>query len=515
MLRDAPRVVGWVIPGTLALWLFHHLHFEWSLNEQYNYGWAVPFLAASLFYLRWPSRPTPKPPQTDGALRALSWLILALLLPVRLIEEANPDWRLLSWTFALLVVGYGCTALARTGGGGWVRHFAFPVCFPLVSVPWLVQFENAVVQGLTRAVAYVSVEIASWAGIGAYQLGNVIQLPNGFVGVDEACSGVKTLQAAIMVALFLGELLRLSTQRRMLLLLLGASWVFACNVARATTLVLVAATRGLEALKDWHDPVGTAVLVVGMAGLVGVAMLLGRRTADAEREAAIANAAASPRSNRAMAEMLAALAWLAAIFAATEFWYRSHEQRLIARPAWHMRWPTEQTTVREMPIADETQAILRYNHASSAAWEDPRGVTWWTFFARWEPQQSALQLVRSHSPEICLPAAGRNFRGELSPVVLETGPLPLRFRVYEFEQGGKPLFVYVCIQEDKVAPSGDETAAGEWNLQGRLQAVRNGQRNLGQRLLEIAVIGLQNSEQANEAMAQTIRQIVAPGATTG
>jgi hypothetical protein len=63
-----------------------------------------------------------------------------------------------------------------------------------------------------------------------------------------------------------------------------------------------------------------------------------------------------------------------------------------------------------MPIADETQAILRYNHASSAAWEDPRGVTWWTFFARWEPQQTALQLVRSHSPEICLPAAGRNFR---------------------------------------------------------------------------------------------------------
>ena len=93
--------------------------------------------------------------------------------------------------------------------------------------------------------------------------------------------------------------------------------------------------------------------------------------------------------------------------------------------------------------------------------------------------------------------------------------LPLRFRVYEFEQGGQPLFVYVCIQEDKVPPGGDARYAGDWNLQGRLRAVANGQRNLGQRLLEIAVIGLQEAAQANDAMARTVRQIVVPGATTG
>ena len=513
MFRDARRLAGWVIPGVLALWLFYHLHFEWSLNEQYNYGWAVPLLSAFLFYLRWPTRPAARP-QSNILLIAASWTILALLLPVRLVEEANPDWRLLSWTFGVLVAAYWFISLARAGGGGWVRHFAFPVCFPLVAVPWLVQVENAVVQSLTGAVAYAAVEIASWAGIGAYQLGNVIQLPNGFVGVDEACSGVKTLQAAIMVALFLGELLRLSPTRRVVLLLLGAGWVFACNVARATTLVMVAATRGLDALKDWHDGVGMAVLIVGMLGLVTIAWLLGKRA-----EATSAGPAESNAADRGMSfsvwHTAAALTWLAVIFGATELWYRSHERRLIARPEWHTRWPTEQTAVRDMPIADETQAILRYNYASSAAWEDPRGIIWWTFFARWEPQQTALQLVRSHSPEICLPAAGRQFRGELPPIVLETGVLPLRFRVYEFEQGGRPLFVYVCIQEDKVAPGSDARRAGEWNLQGRLRAVANGQRNLGQRLLEIAVIGLQNSAQANDAMARTVRQVVVPSSTTG
>jgi hypothetical protein len=145
----------------------------------------------------------------------------------------------------------------------------------------------------------------------------------------------------------------------------------------------------------------------------------------------------------------------------------------------------------------------------------PAGVLWWTFFARWEPQQTALLLVRSHSPEICLPAAGRTFLREVEPLAVETETLPLSFRVYHFEHGGRPLFVYVSIQEDKVPPGANAIAASEWNLQGRLRAVAHGQRNLGQRLLEIAVIGLEDAQQANAALAQTVRQIVVPDATTG
>ena len=347
MPRVDHRVLGWLVPCLLAAWLFHHLHFEWSINEQYNYGWAVPFLAAFLFYTRWPARPSPAPSRSR-LLNATSWAILALLLPVRLVEEANPDWRLLSWIFALAVVAYGLLALARTGGGAWVRHFAFPLCFVLVSVPWLVQVENVIVQGLTRAVAYVAVEIAGWIGIGAYQLGNVIQLHNGFVGVDEACSGVKTLQAAIMVALFLGELLRLSAGRRVVLVLLGCGWVFACNVGRATTLVVLAATRGLDALKQWHDGIGTAVLVLGMLGLMAIAWLLSSREEAASSVASSSGMRAADRGAKGPAtlEALAAVAWLAAIFAGTELWYRWHEQRLIARPEWHARWPSEQTAVQ-------------------------------------------------------------------------------------------------------------------------------------------------------------------------
>ena len=44
-----------------ALWFVccRHLSAEWSFNEQYNYGWFVPFFAAYLFWLRWEDRPGP------------------------------------------------------------------------------------------------------------------------------------------------------------------------------------------------------------------------------------------------------------------------------------------------------------------------------------------------------------------------------------------------------------------------------------------------------------------------
>jgi exosortase len=498
----------WASVGALWIWLFFHLHVEWSLNPQYNYGWAVPFLAAVLFFLRWRRRPAP-----DFAFRnhrpaaAVVWVFLALLFPIRVIEEANPDWRLLSWVLALCVIAISLLSLARAGGRSWLKHFAFPLCFPLAAVPWSVQFENRVVQTMMRAVAYVAVEIAGWLGVGAYQLGNVIQLRNGFVGVDEACSGVKTLQAGIMVALVLGELLQLRSGRRIALVLLGCGWVFVCNVFRATALVLVAANSGLDALGRWHDLIGTAALLCGMGGILALAWIW-----KSEREESPRNlqSAAVPHE---FAQSWIPLVWLILVFAGTEIWYRSHERNLVERPPWRIDWPSQNDTVASLPIADSTRVILHYDDARSATWDDPPGVRWWSFFARWKPQRAALQLVRSHSPEICLPAIGRAFRTAQPDVNVPAGAASLDFRSYEFEQNGRPLFVFVCIQEDKrVAASPADS--GEWNIRGRLRAAFDGKRNLGQRLLELAVSGLDDFAQAQAALSKTAQEIVRPEKTT-
>ena len=498
----------WLAVGVLWLWLFWHLHVEWSLNPQYGYGWAVPFLATLLFYLRWQRRPVPEIAGQNNFLISLGIAVaLTLLFPIRVVEEANPDWRLVGWVLAFCVIDVSLLSVLRVGGRGWLTHFAFPICFPLTAVPWPVEFENFVVQAMMRAVAYVAVEIAGWFGVGAYQLGNVIQLRNGFVGVDEACSGVKTLQAGIMVALVLGELLQMRWTKRFALLVVGCGWVFACNVFRATALVFVAANAGLAALGKWHDLIGTAALICGMAGLLGLAWFWkGQPPTEPSAPASSVSPGVSPIH-------WWTLAWLVLVFAGTEIWYRNHERELIERPAWKVGWPPGNETVTMLPIPDSTRVILRYDEAKTAAWEEPRGVRWWGFFARWKPQRAALQLVRSHSPEICLPAIGRTFRAARPYLDVSVGSVALGFRSYEFEQNGRPLFVFVCIQDDKRVAS-IPAGTGEWSVGGRLRATWQGKRNLGQRLLEIAVSGLDDFAQASDALNKTVQELLNAGKTT-
>lgn len=505
MLREMAlpnRAVEWLVPGVLWLWLFYRLHDEWTLNPQYNYGWAVPFLAGLIFFLRWQRRPNPGAQPAGTASAWWLCLTLAALLPLRVIEEANPDWRLLGWVLALLVVSFTLVSLARVGGSEWVRHFAFPVCFPLVAVPWPVRLENVIIQNLTSVVTSCAVEFAGWIGVGAYQVGNVIELRNGFVGVDDACSGVRTLQAGIMVSLVLGELLQLRRMRRLAVVILGCAWVFACNIFRAAALVVLTARGGVEALERWHDSIGTLALVIGLAGLLVLAWLW---KSDATP---LTTGAAAAGHRRSWASQLMALAWLVAIFGITELWYRSREGQFVERARWQVRWPQANETLHLLPVAETTRAILHYDEAGSAAWEDPGPVRWWSFFARWKPGRAALQLVRSHSPEICLPAIGRTFRGEQPPISIQARSVPLDFRVYEFDEAGRPLFVFVSIQDDKAGPSEPKAGPEEWNARGRLRAAWSGRRNLGQRLLELAVTGFDDYGRAKEAAAKTVNEIV-------
>ncbi len=53
-----------------ALWFVccRQLSAEWSYNEQYNYGWFVPFFALYLFWLRWEDRPEICPARREATI---------------------------------------------------------------------------------------------------------------------------------------------------------------------------------------------------------------------------------------------------------------------------------------------------------------------------------------------------------------------------------------------------------------------------------------------------------------
>src|SRR5438477_955442 len=78
--RDAATTVLFLALALGALWFVccRHLSEEWRFNEQYSYGWFVPFFVAYLFWLRWEDRPSP---ESRGAkLEIRSWIAIFLII---------------------------------------------------------------------------------------------------------------------------------------------------------------------------------------------------------------------------------------------------------------------------------------------------------------------------------------------------------------------------------------------------------------------------------------------------
>src|SRR5438552_9337317 len=328
---------GWLIPivvfGLLWFELINQLKPEWWLNPQYNYGLIVPLLALYLFWKRWRVRPTPAPPAATAFPILLILLCAALALPIRFLAEANPDWRLLSWLFALVVVTISLLFLYIVGGRVWVRYFAFPVLFFLVAVPWPVRIEQVVIQDLMRIVTAINVTFLQLAAVPALQHGNVIEVGTGFIGIEEACSGVRSLQATLMISLFLGELYFFSAIRRIALVVIGALLAFVCNVVRTAILVWVGTRRGATGIEAWHDPAGLTILIVCLFGLwlVSLIMLRCGKTPQIPSPPSSQNAPTHFSSG-----LLIGLAiWLLLIEVSVQIWYRAHQIAASSRCAAH------------------------------------------------------------------------------------------------------------------------------------------------------------------------------------
>jgi exosortase len=157
-----------------------------------------------------------------------------------------------------------------------LRHFVFPLLFFFIAVPIPKSLWNPIVLGLQTFVAILNVEALGLLGIPAERHAHVIQLPNGKVGVDEACSGVRSLQSSIMAALFIGDLTLRRTGWKVFFALGGIALAVAGNFARSLYLSTTAYRHGTEALKAIHDAAGWSVLAFTACGLVLLAMLVGR-----------------------------------------------------------------------------------------------------------------------------------------------------------------------------------------------------------------------------------------------
>lgn len=497
--------VAWLPIATFALlWLevVSRLRFEWSVNPQYGYGWTVPFLAPFIFWRRWQTKPSPEKAAGRAVVILLSLGAILLLIPVRLIQEANPDWRILSWAMAIAAVLVSLGGIYLAGGARWVRHFAFPILFFLVAVPWPTQFEQIVIQGLMRMVALINVEVLNLIGISAVQMGNVIELHSGYVGIDDACTGVRSLQATLMVSLFLGEFYDFTLIRRLILIAAGALLAFLCNLVRTFLLVYVGAERGIDAIKSWHDPAGLTILTACLFGLWGVSMFLSRGQKPLTKSTGSAVAHPLPKLL-----LVSLLGLTIAAEVATQAWYGYHEAHAAKVEQWNVAWPENAQNWKSIPVAEQAQELLRYNEGGGGTWSDESGHAWTMYFFKWLPGRTAGLFIKNHRPDICLPASGMTLRSGAQNKLFEINGVRLPIRSYVFENGSALLHVYYCYWDGSPPESAPQDQEN-WTAAGRLEAVRRGKREVGTQMLEIVAVGYNTEAEAENAVREQLSAVI-------
>jgi len=498
-----------------VLWLdlCRLLSSQWETREQYAYGWFVPVFAAVLFWRRWPDRPPAAPNSFKSLLSAFCFFLALSLLPLRVIYEINRDWPLMSWLYAGIVVTATLYALSLAGGRAWVKHFAFPVALILVAVVWPYRIEKGLTQGLMRLDANLTVELLGWIDIPALQRGNLIELSSGTVGIDEACSGIRSFQSSLMAALVMGELYRFRLLPRAALVLCGLVLGFGFNVVRTLLLSWQANQNGISAIAKWHDPAGMTITVACFFALWALAVLMTKRAKSHPHRSPATEAPGersshlpSPASHLRVC-LLALGCWALVSIGVTEAWYRGHGNPNSGKFYWTVAMPLSSPGFQKIEMAPRTLQLLSFDDGTTGKWTE-NGREWSASFFRWKPRSiESVITSRIHRPERCLPATGLNQVSESKLLWYDAGQFRLPFRKYVFEGEGRTLFVFFCQWEDGFREQAGLQAS---NQAGRLQSVLTGRRLVGQQTLELVLSGYPSLDAADQAVRDRLPTLIRP-----
>jgi exosortase/archaeosortase family protein len=455
-----------------ALWLplFDRWRRAWAIAPDQAYGWAVPLLALYLVKERTVWAPTPRPPteaERTGATFGLgaALLLYAAALPVL---EANALWPTAQWAGAVAAAGATLAALTLAGGRRWAGHFAFPIGFLFTALTWPTPVKVWIVNHLVAANALLAAEIVSVLGHPAVVSGNAIAVGAGMIGVDEACSGLRSLQAVGMAALFLGEFFQLNLPRR--LTLLGTSFFAAwgTNLARTAALTQIAAAHGIAASERWHDRAGVAELSLALGAVILLALRAGRESrppplAAGPRLPRLGGAGARPAWLAAAAVLIVALS----AEAGTQAWYGEHERRAPGA-RWHWALHNPGAGWEPVPVPERAVEILQSSSADGLTARDPiSGAQAWVFVVTWEGGAAQGENPEWHDPTICLPAAGAARLADWGTAPVTVNGVSLPFTGYAFTAGGRPLAVFFCHWDGELARARAEGDLDPQDLRGR------------------------------------------------
>src|SRR5438309_4026394 len=262
----------WALLAAAWIWAIWSCGEYWRGNPNYSYGWIVPVL--SLTYAARRLTLGQSENIARSILAAPIWVTVfigivaaALIFALEFAREQVLHPIIVIWAIAFVPITLTLLACWLAGGRNLLRAELFPILFFLTAVPRPPRFEQPITAGLMQAVAAATAGLLHWFGIPAQTAGGAITLRTGVVGITEACSGMRSLQAGIMFGLAMGEWFLLRPLRRIALLFVAIALAFATNLIRTLALSLQAEWHGLEGLERIHDLTGTLAVIVLVIGI--------------------------------------------------------------------------------------------------------------------------------------------------------------------------------------------------------------------------------------------------------
>lgn len=215
-------------------------------------------------------------------------------------------------------------------------------------------------------------------------------------------------------------------------------------------------------------------------------------------------------------------------------WYRSHERNLVREPAWTVAWPEHTSGFRNIDIDEGVKRTLRFDHGREVSFplapplnQQPltnnsrANANIVAYFFRWNAGGSSVLRARAHSPEICLPDAGWTKLTDRGLADFTANGVTLSTRRIAFRKGAgnAVAHTYFCLQEDALRLYEERPdlvpftgTQPEWGVRARVRIVKNGIRNLGQQVLEVAIFAPPetNSDAVDARYSELLKQIIVP-----
>ena len=404
-----------VIAQSVRLWP------EWRHNPDLSHGLFMPVVFLLLLNesrtgtQRW----LRAGPATTAVFAALLLGGLASLAAAGL-YAATLDWNHALVQFMLtasltLLLGAGLVAFAgeslRVLPLNWSAVVALGLW--LLSSPFPNGFYSRLTLGLQLLVSENTLRALHLLGIAAVRHGNIIELARATVGVEEACSGVRSLISCVFAGLVFSATLVRRPAARALIIGLSAPLALVMNFLRSFLLTLLA-NSGVEIAGTWHDATGFAVLGVTAVILGGLALLLEHGEKNISAPAAPGSEGSPAISRLSRYQVPALLTTLSLTAALVTFFVlntRPSARRdapvpdlLALLPASAPGWRVETSSdIYKFRAALETEFLAQRSYLR----DTPTGLQQITLYvAYWRPGQVPVSMVASHTPDACWPGSG-------------------------------------------------------------------------------------------------------------